>query len=415
MLADSLFGFAAAFPLPHLPPMEPDFISAGISQIRPAIRWFPVLVQFEVLVQFGAVGLSFAGIWAASKLYSSTSREVKLSSGRSGKTHSEITSEVAAQFSLRDGKESASTASPNTVIDDDEAPVQIPPADSSKPVNIAAFAPPTVAPGDDFYIQIVIHSPEQLADAKADAEKLDAAAELIKTVPLSLPLSDRDEVRITIEGRGAEIQSPVQEFIWRGYVAHVAFAAMLPTRFGARQYKPLVRVFVNGAPAGFIELKLQAIPNSDGATPSPVAEKALRFNKVFLSYASADRTKVLDMVKMLRALKIDYFHDLLSLEPGQRWKEEIYTQIAACDAFCLFWSSNAKRSKWVIQEAKLALQNQSNSPDGTPHLSLIIIEGPPIAKPPRALSEFHFNDPTQYVVFAEEFARHHARANTDGP
>src|SRR5258708_7337586 len=191
------------------------------------------------------------------------SREVKLISDRSGKTHSEITSEVAAQFSLSDGKESASTASPNTAIDHDEAPVQIPPGDSSKPVNIAAFAPPIVAPGDDFSIQIVIHSPEQLADAKAAAEALDAATELFKTVPLNLPLSDRDKVRITIEGRGAEIQSPDQEFIWRGYVAHVAFAARLPTRFGARQYKPLIRVFVNGAPAGIIELKLQAIPNSD--------------------------------------------------------------------------------------------------------------------------------------------------------
>ena len=288
----------------------------------------------------------------------STSQEVKLSSDRSGKTHSEITSEVAAQFSLRDGKERASTASPNAAIDHDEAPVQIPPGDSSKPVNIAAFAPPTVAPGDDFYIQIVIHSPEHLAEAKAVAEGLDDATQLFKTVPLSLVLSNRDRVRITIEGRGAEVQSPDQEFIWPGYVAHVAFAARLPTRWGARQYKPLIRVFVNGAPAGIIELKLQAIPDSDGATSSPVVEKALRFKKVFLSFSSEDRPKVLDMVKMLRAQKIDYFQDLLSLEPGQRWKEEIYTQIAACDAFYLFWSSNAKRSEWVIREATLALQNQ---------------------------------------------------------
>ena len=167
MLADLLFGLAAAFPFSHLPPMEPDFIPAGLPSgtIKLAIR------NFSILVHFGAAGLSIAAIWAAGSLYLSTSREVKLSSDRSGKTHSEITSEVAAQFSIRDGKDFASTASPNTAIDHDEAPVQIPPADSSKPVNIAAFAPPTVAPGDDFYIQIVIHSPEQLADAKAVAEK----------------------------------------------------------------------------------------------------------------------------------------------------------------------------------------------------------------------------------------------------
>ena len=143
--------------------MEPDFIPAGLplGAVKVAIRELPILVHF------GAAGLLIAGIWAASRLYSSTSREVKLNPDRSGKIHSEITSEVAAQFSLRDEKDSASTASPNTAIDHDEAPVQIPPGDSSKPVNIVAFAPPTVAPGDDFYIQIVIHSPEQLADAKS--------------------------------------------------------------------------------------------------------------------------------------------------------------------------------------------------------------------------------------------------------
>ncbi|MBV8701919.1 MAG: toll/interleukin-1 receptor domain-containing protein, partial [Bradyrhizobium sp.] len=386
MLIDSLFALvAAAFPLPHLPPTEPDFILAGLPSgaIKLAIRNLPILVHF------GAAGFFIAGVWAASRLYSSTSREVGLSSDRSGKAHSEITSELAAQFSLHDAKESASAASPNTAIDHDEAPVQTPPGDSSKPVNIAAFAPPTVAPGDDFYIQVVIHSPEQLADAKAVAEELDAATTLFKTVPLKLPLSHGDKVRIAIESRGAEIQSPDQEFMWRGYVAHVAYAARLPTRFGARKYKPLIRVFVNGAPAGIIELRLQAIPDSDGATSAPVAEKALRFNKVFLSYASADRPKVLDMVKMLKAQKIDYFHDLLSLEPGQRWKEEIYTQIAGCDAFYLFWSSNAKRSEWVIREATLALQNQRNSPDGIPHFLPIIIEGPPVVEPPPELSEFN--------------------------
>ena len=169
MLADLLFGLvAAAFPLPHLPPIEPDFIPAGLlSEAIKLPRNVRILTSFG-LVNLGATGLLIAGIWAASRLYSSTSREVKLSPDRSGKTHSEITSEVAAQFSLRDGKDFASTTIPTTAIDHDEAPVQIPPGDGSKPVNIAAFAPPIVAPGDDFCIQIVIHSPEQLADAKAD-------------------------------------------------------------------------------------------------------------------------------------------------------------------------------------------------------------------------------------------------------
>ena len=57
MLADSVFGFAAAFPLPHLPPVEPDFIPAVLpspSAIKLAIR------NLFTLVHFGAAGLSIA-------------------------------------------------------------------------------------------------------------------------------------------------------------------------------------------------------------------------------------------------------------------------------------------------------------------------------------------------------------------
>jgi len=64
MLVDSLFGLvAAAFPLPYLPPMEPDFIPAGLplGAVKVAIRELPILVHF------GAAGLLIAGIWAASQ------------------------------------------------------------------------------------------------------------------------------------------------------------------------------------------------------------------------------------------------------------------------------------------------------------------------------------------------------------
>jgi TIR domain len=222
-------------------------------------------------------------------------------------------------------------------------------------------------------------------------------------------LREGDQVRITLEGRGAEVQEPDQTFVWRGYPAQVAFGARLPTRLGERDYRPLVRVFVNGAPAGIMVLELKATLNVS-ANPSPVAQKVLRFNKVFMSYASADRAKVLGMAKMLRAQKIDFFQDILSLEP-ERWEKQIYKEIAQCDAFYLFWSSHAKESKWVIREAMQALQYQKDSIDEIPHFSPIIIEGPPIPEPPPELSEVHFNDPLQHIIFAEEAIRRNSEEN----
>ena len=65
MLADSLVGLvAAAFPLPHLPPMESNFIPAvhiTSGEIKLVIR------NFSILVQFGAAGLFIAGVWGASR------------------------------------------------------------------------------------------------------------------------------------------------------------------------------------------------------------------------------------------------------------------------------------------------------------------------------------------------------------
>src|SRR5262249_40371401 len=126
-------------------------------------------------------------------------------------------------------------------------------------------------------------------------------------------------------------------------------------------------------------------------------------------YASADRAKVVDMAKILRAQKINFFQDILTLEPGERWEKRIYKEIPNCDAFFLFWSLHAKKSKWVIKEATIALQCQKNSKDETPHFLPIIIGGPPIPKPPPELSEIHFNDPWQYIVASEETARKNSR------
>jgi hypothetical protein len=105
---------------------------------------------------------------------------------------------------------------------------------------------------------------------------------------LFLPLRKGDQARITIEGRGVEIQKPDQTIVWAGRTAQVAFGARVPAKLGERQYSPLVRVFVNKAPAAIMELEFTAtLDNFEN--PRPVAKNALRFRKVFLSYASPDR------------------------------------------------------------------------------------------------------------------------------
>jgi hypothetical protein len=118
----------------------------------------------------------------------------------------------------------------------------------------------------------------------------------------------------------------------------------------------------------------------------------IRYRSVFVSYASADRDEVLKRVQMLRSLNLDVFQDVLCLEPGQRWEQELYRHIDVSDLFLLFWSTAAKHSKWVRQETQYALDRQEFTIDALPEIMPIILEGPPIPDPYPELSHLHFDD-----------------------
>jgi hypothetical protein len=93
-----------------------------------------------------------------------------------------------------------------------------------------------------------------------------------------------------------------------------------------------------------------------------------RYNRAFLSYSSVDREEVVASAVLLHAVRISFFHDLLTLEPGDRWKRRIYEEIDHCDLVLLFWSSHAKKSKWVLKETQYALARRSSSSDESPVL-----------------------------------------------
>jgi hypothetical protein len=107
------------------------------------------------------------------------------------------------------------------------------------------------------------------------------------------------------------------------------------------------------------------------------------------------------MLKRAQGLKAggtNFFNDLLSLEPGERWEKRLYDEIDRCDVFFLFWSSHARASEWVMKETAHALARQAASPDGQPDIVPVIIEGPPSPAPPDSLKAIHFNDGLIYIL-----------------
>jgi hypothetical protein len=111
---------------------------------------------------------------------------------------------------------------------------------------------------------------------------------------------------------------------------------------------------------------------------------------------------------MLASVKVEFFHDVLKLEPGDRWERMLYKHIDESDVVYLFWSRAAKESQWVNREIDYALQRRkldTDDDDIRPAIVPVIIEGPPLIPPPKQLEDLHFNDKFLYFIEEEETAR----------
>jgi hypothetical protein len=138
-------------------------------------------------------------------------------------------------------------------------------------------------------------------------------------------------------------------------------------------------------------------PQGLGWPPEGLEQSWVRYRYAFISYASQDRTEVLKRVQMLDRTGVDYFQDLLSLDPGERWKRTLYRKIDDSDVFFLFWSTAAKQSEWVMKEVRYAIERRGGNEFAPPEIVPVIIEGPPPV-PPAELRDLHFNDKFLYFI-----------------
>jgi hypothetical protein len=214
---------------------------------------------------------------------------------------------------------------------------------------------------------------------------------------------DRVSIAIAIDLAEARVAEPIPELVWTGQMAHCLFFMKPLMSAGEKYIRPPIFFRVNGIPAGHVVFKILVKVSAPATAPVPVSEEAKRYRKAFLSYASEDRVQVLRSAQLLSSMGMEFFQDLLNLTPGQRWEQKLYENIDSCDVFLLFWSRHAAQSQWVIKEAEYALSHASEP--NQLQLHPVILEGPPPVPPPPSLSKIHFNDPIQYIIFAEAAAR----------
>lgn len=275
-----------------------------------------------------------------------------------------------------------------------------PRASTGDDVDVSVFSPAQAARGEDFLVQVLAHRPEQQAVAAALAAEADPGAKRRGVRSLAVPIEPGTALDVQLSMPGLVVDDPVQKVRWAGRADAVQFVVSMPPDFENDSAIGTVTVSQQGIPIGSLRWR-QSIERApqESDDQEPQGEWVVRYRKAFISYATRDRREVLARVQMLRTLGIDFFQDVLDLDPGQRWEKELYRQIEECDLFLLFWSMAAKESDWVRKEAGEAMRlAEASGAVARPTLSPVLIEGPPVPSPWPELAHLHFNDRLLYLM-----------------
>ena len=267
-------------------------------------------------------------------------------------------------------------------------------------VDCSVFSPPAIAGGDTFLVQVFVHLPEQAEMAKQLAVEFDSDTKQLGVRSLGIPVERGTQLTFYLSIPKLDVDEPIQQLNWQGRATAVQFGVTVPYDLTQKTVIGTVTVSQNNIPIGHLKFKLSITPSAASTAKEPqlVGDAARVYRKAFVSYSSKDRKEVLKRVQALAVTGIEVFQDVLNLEPGDRWEQELYRNIDECDLFLLFWSTAAKESKWVLQEVLYALERQGKDGLNPPEIIPVIIEGPPLVSPPDELQHLHFNDKLLYLI-----------------
>lgn len=273
-------------------------------------------------------------------------------------------------------------------------PAPLPPRPASEALKFSTYAPATVQPGEEFLITATAQLASAQAEADAMALALDDRLRRVGTKALDAGVPRGTLLSFQLQMNGATVKQPVRAARWLGETLSVEFVGQTPATLALPRLLATVDVFVDSIPMSSLSFSL-GVTGEKPARPAYADTQSRAFRRAFISYASEDRPEVVKRLQGFSKAGIDYFADVLRLEPGERWERKLYETIDDCDLFLLFWSAAARRSEWVRREYLYAdaVRRQHRIT-----LKPVILEGPPPPDPPAELADLHFNDPLLYFI-----------------
>ena len=261
----------------------------------------------------------------------------------------------------------------------------------------SVFATAKARVGFPMSVQVYLHKYEDCGRIEKLAEESECNSKRRDCVPLSLKLRRGDcvDVELIINGETC-LFTERKSVIWQGDFAKCTFMYIVPD--GLRWLNWLdckIVLSVNGVPVGEMRFvtRIAGEPAYDKILQSEINVR--KYNKIFISYAHKDESKVKYLAEGFRAMNADYFFDRHYLKAGDLYPLKIQEYIDSADLFILCWSENAMKSEYVNKERLQALKRAfpNVKPAGAAKLTIFPISIEPRTSIPDDMKEYyHFGE-----------------------
>lgn len=227
-------------------------------------------------------------------------------------------------------------------------------ASLAKKVNSSIFAPSETKRGDYMLVQVFLYRDDEERAVTCKAAEVDPDAHRQNYTPLSVNLKEGDRVKakLTMSGKGIEVDESIQEMIWQGHYTDCQFGVFVPEEYKPSSMLGTVILTVNDVPCGRMMFKTKIVSQPQKLY-AKIESKA--FHKIFISYSHKDEATVKYFAKAFQAQGVDYFFDRHYLKAGDVYPLKIREYINSADLFILCWSKNAAESDYVQLERQQAL------------------------------------------------------------
>ena len=204
-------------------------------------------------------------------------------------------------------------------------------------------------------VQVFLYRDDEERVVSCKAAEVDPDARRQNYTPLSVKLKvgDRVKAKLTMSGKGIEVDESIQEMIWQGHYTDCQFGVFVPDDYQPSSMIGTVMLTVNDIPCGRMMFKTKIVSQPQKLY-AKIESKA--FQKIFISYSHKDESTVKYFAKAFQAQGVDYFFDRHYLKAGDVYPLKIKEYINSADLFILCWSKNAAESDYVAFERHQALE-----------------------------------------------------------